>query len=348
MRHGPFVHGERVPDAIESVTVDGTEPAGPGRVLARRTAVLAAAGGVLLQLLHPLVEGPALRAATPGSICLLALACTAHLLAHHGPVTTLRAVVTACGVGLGLEAVGLRTGIPFGSYHYTESLGPRVLGVPWIVPLAWLTIAWPCLVLARRLAAGAGRTAEAGGAAGTDGADRRAPSRSRVVLLGATTMAAWDLVWDPQLVAAGHWVWSHPRPGLPGVDGVPVTNALGWLLGGALLTALLDLAVPGSPGSSSPGSRAGAGRRSGPAGTAAVPGGTAGSAVTAGSAREREAVPAALLAWTWSGSVLANLVFFGEPALAGYGAVALGTTVLPYLRSLAGAGPAARGGVRAR
>jgi putative membrane protein len=42
-------------------------------------------------------------------------------------------------------------------------------------------------------------------------------------------------------------------------------------------------------------------------------------------------VPAALLAWTWLGSTLANLAFFGRPALAGYGCLALGVTVAPYL-----------------
>jgi putative membrane protein len=44
-----------------------------------------------------------------------------------------------------------------------------------------------------------------------------------------------------------------------------------------------------------------------------------------------QVVPAALLAWTWLGSTLANLAFFGRPALAGYGCLALGVTVAPYL-----------------
>jgi hypothetical protein len=147
-------------------------------------------------------------------------------------------------------------------------------------------------------------------------------------------MAAWDLFWDPQLVAAGHWTWSHPHPGLPGVDGVPLTNAAGWLLGGFLLTALLDLVVPRSCHGCCGRARAGAcgrDRQRAVRDQEAV--------------RNRRAVPALLLTWTWAGSVLANLVFFGEPALAGYGALALGATVLPYLLSLAGVdAPAPAGG----
>ena len=48
-----------------------------------------------------------------------------------------------------------------------------------------------------------------------------------------------------------------------------------------------------------------------------------------------EALPAALLAWTWLGSVIANLAFFGRPWVALYGGLALGVLVVPYLRALA-------------
>ena len=57
----------------------------------------------------------------------------------------------------------------------------------------------------------------------------------RVALLGGAAMAAWDLFIDPQMVAAGHWRWAHPDPGLPGTAGVPLTNALGWLAASAYL-----------------------------------------------------------------------------------------------------------------
>jgi putative membrane protein len=118
------------------------------------------------------------------------------------------------------------------------------------------------------------------------------------VAVGAWTLTAWDLFLDPQMVAEGHWVWAHPTPALPGVPGVPLTNYAGWLLVATVLTAALDRALPDGPGTAGP------------------------------------AAPALLLGWTWIGSAVGNLAFFGRPAVAGYGAVALGVTVLPYLLSL--------------
>ena len=47
-----------------------------------------------------------------------------------------------------------------------------------------------------------------------------------------------------------------------------------------------------------------------------------------------EALPAALLAWTWLGSTLANVAFFGRPWVALYGGLAMGLLVVPYLRAL--------------
>ena len=44
-----------------------------------------------------------------------------------------------------------------------------------------------------------------------------------------------------------------------------------------------------------------------------------------------ESVPAVMLAWTWLGSALANVAFFGRPEVAMYGFVGMGVLVGPYL-----------------
>jgi len=194
----------------------------------------------------------------------------------------------AGGGGLLVEAVGVRTGLPFGEYAYAGTLGPQLLGVPLLVPLAWAMMAYPALLLGRRLAGA------------------RSGRRAVVALLGGATLAAWDLFLDPQMVAAGHWTWTHPEPGLPGVPGIPLTNAAGWLLVGTLMTAVLDRVVPGA--------------------SPPTTGGTPASLL--------ETLPAALLTWTWFGSVLANVAFFGRPWVALYGGVALGALVVPYLKAL--------------
>jgi putative membrane protein len=72
------------------------------------------------------------------------------------------------------------------------------------------------------------------------GLQRRAVVR---VLAAAGVFAAWDVVLDPQMVQAGYWAWTDPRPGLPGIDTVPLTNLAGWLLAGVVLMTLLDRLV---------------------------------------------------------------------------------------------------------
>ena len=44
--------------------------------------------------------------------------------------------------GLFFEVLSIRTGFPFGEYHYTHVLGPMVFDVPFIIPLAWFVVAW--------------------------------------------------------------------------------------------------------------------------------------------------------------------------------------------------------------
>jgi uncharacterized membrane protein len=247
-------------------------------------ALVLGVAAVLAQITYPLLHGEALRAATIGAVLFFTAASLTHAVAWWGLRAGAAVLVTAGAIGLAAEAVGVATGVPFGRYAYAGTLGPQVLGVPVLVPLAWTMMAYPALLLGRRLA---GRTAE--------GRARRV----RVALLGGATLAAWDLFLDPQMVAAGHWTWAEPRPSLPGVQVVPLTNAVGWLLVGVVLVAALDRVLPASPPDVA-----------------------------------REALPAALLAWTWLGSTLANLAFFHRPWVALYGGVGLGLLVAPYLRSL--------------
>jgi len=267
------------------------------------------AGAVLAQICYPLLSGPALRAATIVAVLLFAAASLTHATARYGPVAGgVRLLLAAGGIGLLAEAVGVATGVPFGSYRYSDTLGPAVIGVPLLVPLAWTMMAYPCLLLGRRLAST--RTGHAGAA-----------RRAVTVLTGAATLAGWDLFLDPQMVAAGHWSWTFPTPGLPGVPTVPLTNFAGWLVVATVMILVLDLALPIA--ARPPSERAG-----GPVG---------------------ELVPAALLAWTWIGSAIGNLVFFDRPAVAGYGAVAMGVFTLPYLievvaRRSSSISPAADGG----
>jgi uncharacterized membrane protein len=253
----------------------------PPRKALEVVALVAAAAAVLAEVAYPLLAGSALRTATITAVLAFAVASVASATAWLGVRAGGLLLLGAAGLGLVAEAIGVATGRPFGAYRYAGTLGPEVLGVPLLVPLAWTMMAYPALLAARRLAPPA-----------------VVPRRVVVALLGGVMLAAWDLFLDPQMVAAGHWSWSHPAPSLPGVPDVPLTNTAGWLLVGTLLTALLDVLLPASPGPVA------------------------------------EALPAALLTWTWAGSLLANVAFFGRPEVGALGGIAMALVVVPYLHRL--------------
>lgn len=155
---------------------------------------------VLLEVGYPLVSGPA-RAVLVAATVLVGFF---WVLASAG--AKLAVVIVVLG-GFAVEALGVATGRPFGVYSYSDALGPRLLGVPVVIPFAWAWMAYPSWLAAGRLAT----------------------NRLARVPLAALGLAAWDLFLDPQMVAEHYWTWQNPHPALPGVPGVPIGNYLGWL-----------------------------------------------------------------------------------------------------------------------
>jgi uncharacterized membrane protein len=165
---------------------------------------------VLLQVAYPLVHGTARDRLTVATVLTFFLASTAHALQHRGPRWTARFVLVTVGGGLLVEVLGVSTGFPFGSYRYGGQLGPTAFGVPLVVPLAWGMFAYPAHVVGLRL--------------------------GRRVLAAGAALASWDLFLDPQMVHEGYWTWDHPSPGL---NGIPLTNHLAWLVVALLMAACL-------------------------------------------------------------------------------------------------------------
>lgn len=181
---------------------------------ASRVPAVLAALTVLLQVVYPLVHGPVRDRLTIVTVLVFFLTTATHAATTRGPGWALRLVALSAGLGLLAEAVGVRTGIPFGHYSYASSLGPRVLGVPLVIPLAWAMFSYLALLVGQRLAIG-----------------------WRSVVVGAVALASWDLFLDPQMVAAHHWTWHQAGPSL---NGIPLTNSAGWLAVGLVLMALLS------------------------------------------------------------------------------------------------------------
>ena len=227
---------------------------------------------VLLQVAYPLVHGTARDRLTVATVVTFFLASTTHALQHRGPRWTARFVLVTVGGGLLVEVLGVHTGFPFGTYRYGGQLGPTAFGVPVVVPLAWGMFAYPAHVVGLRL--------------------------GRRVLAAGVALASWDLFLDPQMVHEGYWTWSHPSPGL---NGIPLTNHLAWVLVALLMAACL----PGRPADDH--------RRPEVA---------------------NDTSPVALFLWTWASSVLANIAFFGRPGVALAGGLAMGLTGVPVLRGV--------------
>jgi putative membrane protein len=175
-----------------------------------------AVAAIACQIVYPLVHGETLTKVTIATVAAFFAASILHALLHRGWAWTFGYVVIAVGGGLAVEAVGLRTGWPFGHYAYTENLGTTVWDVPIIVPLAWGMFAYPALLVGRRL------------------------SRRYAWLIGALALASWDLFLDPQMVAADHWHWSDLSFTLHGIPDVPVSNFAGWLVVALVMMWLLD------------------------------------------------------------------------------------------------------------
>jgi putative membrane protein len=176
---------------------------------------------VLTQICYPLTAGDLRAALAVLTVLIGYLLSVSHALLSRGIRSAAALVAAATLGGFAVEAVGVATGFPFGTYDYSGQLGPKLLGVPLIIPLAWTWMAWPAWLAALRLA-------------------RTAVAR---VALAAVGLAAWDLFLDPQMVAERYWTWRSPTPALPGVPGIPIGNYLGWLGFAVLLIAVLAVAA---------------------------------------------------------------------------------------------------------
>jgi len=111
-----------------------------------------------------------------------------------------------------LENTSILTGFPFGHYHYTDLLGPKLFLVPLLIGPAYVATGYLAWVLANVLVGDVRRGASAF-------------TTFAVPFVGAFLMAMWDLSFDPGFSTVRHfWIWEQGG----GYFGVPLTNYLGW------------------------------------------------------------------------------------------------------------------------
>ncbi|MGC0364483.1 putative membrane protein [Rhodococcus sp. 27YEA15] len=253
-----------------------------------RIPLFMALAAVAAQIVYPLVDGSTRDAVTVAVVGFLALASVSHAVIHRGWLWASALLVVTAGLGFASEVIGTGTGIPYGCYQYSvDRLGPSLADVPLIVPFAWTAGFYPIWCVATRIVRD------------LDSVQRRV-ARIGLVTVG---LVGWDLYLDPQMVADRQWSWCVTDAGLPGIEHIPLTNYLGWLLVGFIMATLMD-------------------------------------AVSAAREpiRTPDAVPYGLFLWTWLGSALAHTVFLDAPELrysAGYGLVVMGILGVPLLVTIA-------------
>ena len=113
-----------------------------------------------------------------------------------------------------LENVSILTGFPFGHYHYTDGLGPKLLLVPLLIGPAYISTGYLAWVIGNVLV----------------GDVRRGTGRFTLFatpFIASFAMVAWDVCLDPTLsTILKFWIWQDGG----GFFGVPLTNYLGWFL----------------------------------------------------------------------------------------------------------------------
>lgn len=126
-----------------------------------------------------------------------------------------------------LESLSIATGFPFGHYHYTEKLGPKLGTVPLLIMPAYFAMCYVSWNLAHIV---------------LNKFDHRADALQRfaVPVIAAFIMVMWDLSMDPSRSTMSQaWIW---RDG-GSYFGVPFVNFMGWFLTVYLIFQILALGL---------------------------------------------------------------------------------------------------------
>ena len=135
-----------------------------------------------------------------------------HCTATEGFSSTSQLFVLSAVVAYAMEEIGVRTGLIYGPYHYSDMLGTKLGHVPIIIPLAWFMMIYPSWRVAQALLRGVDSRSMGGIVA--------------QAVVAALAMTGWDMVMDPGMAEGGNWVWERGGP----YFGVPLRNYLGWLV----------------------------------------------------------------------------------------------------------------------
>jgi putative membrane protein len=102
--------------------------------------------------------------------------------------------------GILIEALGVNSGMIFGTYHYGDILGPKIMKTPILIGLNWLMLIYIVWQLVNSVQ--------------TDTFTK--------LTLGSTIMVGYDIFLEPVAMATNMWNWS--------LNTVPIQNYLAWFV----------------------------------------------------------------------------------------------------------------------
>ncbi|MCD6321598.1 MAG: carotenoid biosynthesis protein [Clostridiales bacterium] len=128
-------------------------------------------------------------------------------------------------ISWGMETLSIKTGVPFGNYHYTNLLGAKAGVVPWGIMFAYFFtgyISWTMsTIFFREYGTGI--------------------SKKRIILiplLASLIMIIWNISFEPIMsTIEGNWVWVNGGR----FFGVPLTNFFGWYITSYLIFQIFAL-----------------------------------------------------------------------------------------------------------
>jgi uncharacterized membrane protein len=165
---------------------------------------------ILVEAVAPWINLPGLG--NIGFTLIFVLFALLHCTALEGPRRTAIFFLISAVVSFLMEETGVRTGLIYGAYHYSNALGAKLGHVPVLIPLAWFMMIYPSWMVARAVLKGVSVDSFFG--------------LTATAAVAALVMTAWDVVMDPGMSAAGNWVWEHGGS----YFGVPLRNYFGWLV----------------------------------------------------------------------------------------------------------------------
>ncbi len=119
----------------------------------------------------------------------------------------------AFAIGYGAEVFGIKSGLIFGYYEYTDFLGFKLLDVPLVIGLLWASTAYASNQIAEKMFKGT----------------------ILKVIIAALLMVLFDYLLEPFAVSAELWRWN--------LSVIPNYNYLSWFVVGLLLSIIYQNTV---------------------------------------------------------------------------------------------------------